>query len=281
MSSLSRRPQACKFLPVCGYWPLIMVSIEYWFSAIQALGLTIHFLKQKPNHESAVFLFYQVFLLPCLIGSWNANVSILALVQASHRGQVQLLIPAQSDDLKANPCLLMAQLIVFHASNSNPIHMQGPGVLQYSPAVGEKSPLEEADEDPLLHVYSLLPAVNGYFPDPGSLLCLAKSWYAETIHSPFIMNQNSDSHIPICWEVQLISLWSAPRAVSKLPRCKGNDHERPICLKMAEVSELIFTHILVLECRCCCSIYLPGPKVMDITCSATSRLLESWPTSNL
>lgn len=92
----------------------------------------------------------------------------------------------------------MAQLIVFHASNSNPIHMQGPGVLQYSPAVGEKSPLEEADEDPLLHVYSLLPAVNGYFPDPGSLLCLAKSWYAETIDSPFIMNQNSDSHIPIC-----------------------------------------------------------------------------------
>lgn len=75
------------------------------------------------------------------------------MVQASHRSQVQLLIPAQSDDLKASPCLLMAQLIVFHASNSNPIHMQGPGVLQCSPAVGEKSPLEEADEEPLLHVY--------------------------------------------------------------------------------------------------------------------------------
>lgn len=66
-------------------------------------------------------------------------------------------------------------------SNSNPIHMQGPGVLQYSPAVGEKSPLEEADEDPLLHVYSLLPALTGYFPDPGSLLWLAKSWYAGII----------------------------------------------------------------------------------------------------
>lgn len=122
------------------------------------------------------FVFLSGFLAALLNCSWNTKVSILALVQASHRSQVQLPIPAQSDDPKASPCLLMAQLIVFHASNSNPILMQGPSVLQYSPAVSEKSPLEETVEDPLLHVYSLLSTLTVSFLDPGSLLWLAKSY---------------------------------------------------------------------------------------------------------